>query len=69
MRWLFKKGQIYFKYFKYVSYEDRNTVWAHLAGVLNYRVEVTESLNEKKKTGAERDTETYQPFSLIKKKT
>lgn len=68
MRLLFKKGHIDFKNFKYISYKNMNTLWAHLASTLNYSLEVAESLSEKKQTGAERDKEMYQPFSLIKKK-
>lgn len=67
MRLLNKKCCTDFKYFKYISYENMNTFWAHLASTLNYSVKVAESLNAK--TGAERDKEIYQPFCIIKRKT
>lgn len=45
-RLVVEEVHIDFKYLKYLSYEDTNTLWADLAGTLHDSVDIAESLNE-----------------------
>lgn len=60
---------VYFKYLKYVSYEDTDTLWVDLAGTLHDSVDIAESLNEKRKVEQKDAKKHISPFSNKEKKS